>query len=198
MSDFFGEVDLFGLDEFGIPFIDGYGGIVLGLGISAFGPMAVRKIPNAFAQQNANLVAAVAGAAVGGILWKTGRGLLGAQTAITAITAGVFNWIAAKAEGGLAGLGVPTVNYLNGLGLPQVEYLNGFGMASIENTPVAYGTIPGVYGAQVAGPQLSADNQPPVDLLGQPTAASQQVSLLGGPPVSGLASMYGATLFGGN
>lgn len=96
----------------------------------------------------------------------------------------------------MAGLGIPKVKYLNGLGIPKVKYLNGLGLPTIAPQPQSVGTIPGVAGPAFAGAQLGA-NRPPINLLGSPTAASRQVSLLGGPAVHGLSAAYGATLLGG-
>jgi hypothetical protein len=56
---------------------------------------------------------------------------------------------------------------------------------SMTQTP--HGTIPGVAGIQV---DSSGMGSPPVSLLGRQSSK-------GGPTISGLSAMYGATLLGG-
>src|SRR5262249_31108165 len=111
---------------------------------------------------------------------------------------------------GTAGIGIPRVHalnglglrrqpgghYLNGLGVPRVHALNGgLGLATVAAQPQSVGTIPGGHWPALAGTQLGARGA--VNLLGNPTAAGHQVSLLGGPQVHGLSAAYGATLLGG-
>jgi hypothetical protein len=50
-------------------------------------------------------------------------------------------------------------------------------------------------GPAFAGTQMG--QAVPVSLLGNPSTRSDQISLMGGPQIHGLASAYGATLLGG-
>jgi hypothetical protein len=123
--------------------------------------------------------------------------------AATAVAAAAAN--GAAPPDALSGLGRTQLSYLNGLGMrqqaggqylngPQVSYLNGLGIPSIAPQPQSVGTIPGVAGPSFAGTQMGT--AAPVSLLGQASARSAQVSLLGGPPIHGLSAAYGATLLG--
>jgi hypothetical protein len=112
---------------------------------------------------------------------------------------------------GTSGVGIAKIHALNGLGIPKISalngglgmrrqasghYLNGLGLHTMQPQPQSVGTIPGVHGPAFAGTQLG-NARSPVNLLGNPTAQSQQVSLLGGPQIHGLSAAYGATLLGG-
>jgi hypothetical protein len=92
---------------------------------------------------------------------------------------------------GLAGLGFAR---LRQLGIPQIRELKGLGFPAASDVPHAYGTIPGVAGAQLASPGGGA---PPVSLMGAASPAAMHLLGIGGPPVHGLANSYGATLLGG-
>jgi len=120
-------------------------------------------------------------------------------TAPTTVPAGTTVVAPTAVPAGTSGVGMAKIQALNGghgLGIPKVKYLNGLGLPTIAPQPPAVGAIPGVAGPAFAGAQLGAA-RPPVSLLGSPTPASRQVSLLGGPPVHGLSAAYGATLLGG-
>ncbi len=152
------------------------------------------------------------GAAVGaflaeGLPWLEKK-LLG-TVQLPAATAQTATAVAQTASG-TAGFGVPRIHALNGLGIPKVHalngglgmrrqagghYLNGLGLATVAPQPQSVGTIPGVHGPAFAGTQLG--RTAPVNLLGNPTAAGNQVALLGGPQIHGLSAAYGATLLGG-
>lgn len=93
--------------------------------------------------------------------------------------------------GGLSGLGIPQMRQL---GIPQMRALNGLGIPAASYVPHAQGTIPGVAGAQLAAPGGGA---PPVSLMGAASPAAMHLLGIGGPPVHGLATSYGATLLGG-
>ncbi len=92
--------------------------------------------------------------------------------------------------GGLSGLGIAQ---MRALGIPQMRALNGFGYPAASNVPHAAGTIPGVAGSQLAAP---GGGSPPISLMGQPSSAAMHLLGIGGPPVHGLSSAYGATLLG--
>lgn len=119
----------------------------------------------------------------------------------------------APAPAGTAGMGMARIHALNGLGIARAQALNGrgglgmrrqaggnylnggLGLATVMPQPQSVGTIPGVHGPAFAGTQMG--NASPVNLLGDATSQSRQVSLLGGPPIHGLSAAYGATLLGG-
>lgn len=91
------------------------------------------------------------------------------------------------------GLGFPQARALNGLGIPRLNPLNGLGLPTVAAVPPAQGAIPGVAGSQLAGP---GGGQPPVSLMGTPSAAAMHLMGIGGPAVHGLSAAYGATLLG--
>lgn len=198
MSKMLGEVDLFGLDRFGVSAeMDSVYGALIGGSAAGLGGVLADKTGNSKLRTWASIGA---GAAAAGIMWKSHKykgaalGALAGTAAVTLVPM-VINWIFyGGSSAPMSGLGIPQVEYLNGLGIPQVEYLNGLGLPSIAGVPKAYGTIPGVAG--IAGPQLGTSAHPPVDLLGAMSPQAHQVELMGGPTISGLASAYGATLLG--
>lgn len=212
MASLMGEVDLLGLDAFGNnPGMDALHGTLIGGGIS----YVVDKIATK-SGKDGNVWGFGAGILASAALywhWKTRHAALGALAG--AFLASGADWLLGKLFGtkeGTAGhLGLVQPVALNGLGLvqpvdsPPVYGANNLGLVDVNNVPYAYGVannayaappMAGLAGPGIAGPQLG--QAPPVDLLGEPTAQSQQLQLLGGPAVSGLASAYGATLLGGN
>lgn len=206
-----GEVDLLGLDVFGNPRMDP----VVGVGVGAAATSLVRHI----AKANNAKWGFVAGALATAILYwqpKT-RGAAMGSAAGTVVASGLLDGVISKVLGvfgmgsGMAGMGLPqigpamTASPLFGLGLPSVSneapvYGAHLGLPGINEVPHAYGVwnAPGggMAGTGFAGPQIG--QAPPVDLLGNPTAQSQQLELMGGPTISGLAAAYGATLLGHN
>ena len=193
MASLLGEVDLLGLDAFGNnPGVDALYGTMIGGGISAIAEKIAVK-----SGKDGNFWGFAAGTASAAALyfhWKTRHAALGALAG--AFFASGFDWLLGKLFGSTP-TGLPTIERLNGLGLPQVEYLNGgLGATGIFDVPPSYGTIPGVYGPSgIAGTQFG--QAPPIDLLGEQSPQAQQLQLMGGPTVSGLANAYGATLLGG-
>lgn len=198
-----GEVDLFGLDEFGQQVgMNSAWGALIGAGLGTGTAIAVRALAAAPTwKKYSEGVGFFVGAAASGLLmaFQGTRGAGWAALAATAATNGLRQLEVLFSPAALAGMGAAVIEPLNGV---VIEPLNGefgqFGVAEIEQVPRAYGTIPGVYGPMgVAGPQLS--QTPPIDLMdmGALPANSQQVALMGGPSLSGLGAYYGATLFGG-
>lgn len=200
MGRMLGEVDLLGLNQFGEnPGISPIYGTLIGGGVASVAKVALARM----GKPNPNFWGFVVGGLTAGGMYFAGKmtrhAALGA--AAGAFLAAGVDWLMGEMLNSgtpTAGVGIPQIQYLNGpMGLPQVEYLNGagnLGLPGIAPVPPSYGTIPGVYGAGVAGPQFG--QSPPVDLLGQGGATQDQVQLLGGPTLSGLASAYGATLLG--
>lgn len=210
MRRMLGEVDLLGLET--LTAEPGASSTALGVGAGAAISFTARSI----AKNKPMLTGALAGAAAAGAAYfaseRTKPATLGVIVG-TVLGSGILEAVVGKVLGAIgigsssaatAGVGLPTVNYLNGasLGLPEVQYAppvygTNLGLPGIYPEPPAYG----VWNKQpvsggIAGPQLG--QAPPVDLLGQPTAQSQALELMGGPTISGLSSAYGATLFGNN
>jgi hypothetical protein len=207
MRRMLGEVDLLGLeslwqDSGTLPTV---AGAAAGAALSRAASMVASNKP----VMTGVLAGAVAAVAAHYASDRTRPATLGI-IAGTVFGSGLFEQVVVKAlsvfgigpGSSVAGVGLPTVNYLNGnLGLPEVQYAppvygSGLGLPGIYPEPPAYG----VWNKQpvsggIAGPQLG--QAPPVDLLGQPTAQSQALEMMGGPTISGLANAYGATLFGG-
>jgi hypothetical protein len=157
-------------------------------------------VPAPIAQAGAaTITAAATSAASGGTPTPIAPGVTVAATPATAGTSGIGMARVHALNGGLGMRRQAGGHYLNGLGIARVHALNGarggLGLATVANQAQSVGTIPGVNGPSFAGTQLGA--RPPVNLLGNRTAQSAQVSLLGGPPIHGLSAAYGATLLGG-
>ncbi len=195
-----GRIDLLGLNVFGRNAgMNPLHGTLIGGGVAG-GTALMLKRRGAL---NADLKGFGAGIAVAAFMYfikKSRHAAFGA--AAGAFFASGLSWVANRflgpaatttpeAAAAVSGMGLPQLQYLNGnMGIPQVQYLNGgLGLPGIAPVPQSYGTIPGV-----AGPNLGGA---PVDLLGPGTSQSGQISLLGGPTISGLSSAYGATLLGG-
>jgi hypothetical protein len=158
-------------------------------------------VPAPVAQAGAAVItAAGASAAAGGAPAPVAPGVTVSATPAPAGTSGMGMARIHALNGGLGMRRQAGGQYLHGLGIARIHELNGarggLGLATVANQPQSVGTIPGVHGPSFAGTQLGA-NKPPVNLLGNPTAQSAQVSLLGGPPVHGMGAAYGATLLGG-
>lgn len=204
MASLMGEVDLLGLDAFGNnPGMDALHGTLIGGGIS----YVVDKLATK-SGKDGNVWGFGAGLLTAGALywhWKTRHAALGALAG--AFLASGADWLMGKLFGTKEGTGLVQPVALNSpFGLVQVQdsppvYGANLGLPSISDVPYAYGVAenayaspPGVAPGGVAGPQLG--QAPPVDLMGEATAQSQQLQLLGGPAISGLAASYGATLLG--
>jgi len=191
-----GEVNLLGLNQFGQnPGLDEKWGILVGGGTAALTSMVVGRTAKADRKEAFGLLA---GLGVSGVLYamKSTRHAALWSAAGAMLGAGL-SWLEKVmfASKGVAGMGIPSVNYLNGLGVPTVNYLNGLGIPEIWDVPQSQGTIPGVHGPSFAGSRLGENN--PVDLLGAATPQSEKIALMGGPAVHGLSAAYGATLLGG-
>lgn len=219
-----GKVDLLGLNDFGKnPGLNPIWGTLIGGGVAGVASIvAGHTASGSTLANNRELVGlgsgllvaggmyamkstrhAALGAAVGAFLASgiaylekvlLGTVQLPAATAATAVAvastaAGTPGAIPA-APGTSGAFGIANIRQL---GISNMRALNGgFGMSTVSQVPHAQGAIPGV-----AGPQLGNGGRPPVNLMGNMGAAQRQVSLMGGPPMHGIASAYGATLLGG-
>lgn len=216
-----GQVDLFGLNEFGMPEgMNPLWGAVIGGGIGTGTAIAVRALAGkaAAGKTDWSKYSEGIGFAVGGLSSGLMMAFPGTRAAGWAGLAVAFmtNGLRALEQmftktTAVSGWGAAVIEPLNGVTIeslsPGTRDVNGFGVADIQEVPEAYGTIPGVYGPDasqmpqlmaVAGPQLSA-GRPPVDTMQQNNLPqnSYHVSLMNGPNLSGLGASYGATLFGG-
>lgn len=151
--------------------------IALGLGAATTGLMAAMK-----STRKASIASGIA------TLLAAGIPLLGKLLGEATVPAAVVS-------PEVKGLGFPQARALNGgnLGIPRVTALNGMGLPTMAPVPPAQGAIPGVAGSHLAGP---GGGNPPVSLLGSPTAAGVHLLGIGGPQVHGLSAAYGATLLG--
>lgn len=182
-----GEVDLFGLNEFGEP--EGMNptwGAVIGAGLGTGTAIAVRAL-------------ATPGGSFDYHKWAEGIGFL-----VGGATSGVMIAFPGTRAAGWSGLAASflacglrqievlfqTTEQVTGIGAPVIERLDGFGITVPEYVPQMYG---------VAGAQVS-NGRPPVDLMGGagalPHSSAQAVEVMGAP-LSGLGAHFGATLFGG-
>lgn len=184
-----GQVDLLGLNEFGVnPGLNPIFGTLIGGSVSAVSSLALRHAASGKLQEHADLFGFGAGVASAAAMYA----MRATRHAAFAALAGAF--LASglryleKIFSASSGVGIPQIEYL---GIPQIQALNGaMGMHQLGPVPQSYGTIPGVAGTQIGSGS-------PVDLLGQQSATAQQAVLLGGPQTSGMANHYGANLFGG-
>jgi hypothetical protein len=214
MTKMLGKVDLLGLNNMGNnPGLNPIWGTLIGGGVAGITSMTVSHTATGKAQTNADLIGLGAGLAASGVMYAMkstrhaaigslvgailasglsylNRTLLGTVQMPTA-TAAAVSQVAAAAQGstGTSGMGIATTRALNGLGIATTRALNGLGISTAQQRTKPVGTIPGVAGLRLG------NGQPPVNLMGAPSAASRQVHLMGGPAIHGIAGHYGATHF---
>lgn len=186
MTKLLDNLNLNGLGQFGGRQLSPLVGVGIGGGVSGVTQMIARRRGST----KAELIGLGMGLATSGVMYamkSTRKAALGG--ALGAFIASGLGFIERLVfGGGLAGLGIPQ---MRALGIPQMRAL---GYPAVSNVPHAAGAIPGVAGAQLAAPGGGA---PPVSLMGQPSSAAMHLLGIGGPPVHGLATAYGATLLGG-
>lgn len=204
-----GSVDLFGLDEFGVPAgMNQLWGAVIGGGLGTGTAIAVRALAGEpvagkfdWSKYSEGVGFAVAAGASGLMMAFPGTRAAGwAGMAVAFMTNGLRQLEKMFVEKTEGAFGAATIEPLNGVVMESLSPGTrdvGLGIPSASYVPEAYGTIPGVYGTPVAGTQIG--QAPPLDLMAPQNlpANSYQVSLMGGPQMSGLGAHYGATLFGG-
>lgn len=204
-----GKVDLLGLNAFGQnPGMNPIFGALIGGGVAGTTTILLRRADRPVHPEGIGFLAGLAVSA-GMYAMKSTRhaalaGVVGAffASGLAFLERVLGGSVVAPAETvsageevkGLRGLGIPQVRALNGLGIPQARALNGLGIPAASAVPTSAGTIPGVAGSQLAAP---GGGNPPVSLMGSPSAAAVHLLGIGGPPVHGLAASYGATLLGG-
>lgn len=191
-----GELDLFGLDEFGNPAGSReLWGAVLGSAVSTGVAIAARAFgkDGGKIQKHSELIGLGAGvAASGAMMISPGTRAAGWTCLATALVGNglrVMEQIFTK---------TPSAAAVEGWGAVTAEQINGnFGAVTAEQIN-GYNGYDGVVAEQVAGAQFS--DTPPVDILseGSLPESSQHVSIMGGPAMSGLGVHYGSTLFGGD
>lgn len=212
-----GEVSLLGLGAFGAGMTP-LTGALIGGGVAAGTSMTLGHIQGGRMAGNREMYGLLAGLGASGVLFamkSTRHAAFG--SVVGAILGSGVAFLEKKLLGTVAmpaaivpqAIAGARVSYLNGLGITKVKalngalgmrrqangtYLNGLGMASVANQPQSVGTIPGVHGPAFAGTQMGGGS--PVNLLGNASTRSQQVSLMGGPQIHGLSAAYGATLLG--
>jgi len=217
-----GKVDLLGLNQMGEnPGMNPIWGTLIGGGVAGLTSIYVRHNMTGSAQTNGDVIGLGAGLAVSGVMWamkSTRHAAIGAAVGaflasglsylervllgtvqLPAATAAVATAVATQAATGTpmttgtpgtsGRLGIATTRALNGLGISTTRALNGLGIATTMQRVPPVGTIPGVAGMRLG------NGQPPVSLLGRPSAGSAQVHLMGGPQIHGIAGHWGATHF---
>jgi hypothetical protein len=215
-----GSVDLLGLNQMGNnPGLNPIFGTLIGGGVSGITSMVIGHTMHGSAQVNRDVIGLGAGLAASAALYAmpaTRHAAIGAvvgaflasglswfervlfgtvqlPAATAAVASAVASGAAPTAAGtnGMRGLGIATTRALNGLGMSTTRALNGAGMgiATTQQRTTPVGTIPGVAGLRLG------NGQAPLNLLGNRSAASEQVRLMGGPAIHGIAGHYGATHF---
>lgn len=211
-----GELNLLGLGTFGNG-LSPLWGTLIGGGVAGITSMTLGHTKGGTMAKDREFYGLLAGLGASGVLFSmksTRQSGAAFASLVGAFLASGLPWLEKKILGtvqlpvataeaavavtsnGVKGLGATRINALNGgLRGREVSFLNGLGIPVIAPVPQSVGTIPGVAGPSFAGTQMGT--RAPVSLLGEPSARSHQVSLLGGPQIHGLAAAYGATLLGG-
>jgi hypothetical protein len=183
----YGNVDFFGLDEFGAPVgMNPMYGALIGTGLATGTAIALRAMTakGGFFHKNSELLGlAVGGLAGGAMMFSPGTRAAG----LTAI-GGAFlsnglrqleSWLLPSSA---PALGLPYIE----MGGPVIEPAQTLGVVLPEQTQT------------MAGAQISGDG-PPIDISLQgalSASAIEQIQGIEGPDLSGLGTHYGATLFG--
>ncbi len=198
-GDYMGNVDLFGLDEFGQPIgLNCNWGAAIGAAAQASGAMAVRRFTAM--DDYAEGIGAAIGAGAGAVMMAfPGSRAAGWTAAITSLVGGgirqLENMLGSERAANAA-RNAAQGNSTAGMGLPVIDpqYLvpgsaglmgGGLGLATIEPSAVVSGS--GLQGP----PQLQGAGD--YGLANNPAAAQAQ---LVGPQLSGLGQHFGSTLFG--
>lgn len=181
-----GEVNLFGLNEFGAA--EGtYAAVGSAVGAFAQGILAAQirsRVDNVSVKENAEVYGAAAAAALSaaGLLSPKTRNAAwaGIGAALGAGLAQVVNkMMAAKS---LSGVEIDQIPTLRGVTIDPIPTLrgSGLGLTTMQAVPTLNGAMPQLVGS--AG-HMGATRQ-------------QQATLVGAPTLNGMASAFGATLFG--
>lgn len=190
-----GQVDLFGLDEFGQPVgMNPLWGAVIGGGIGTGTAIAVRALSAGYGPGATTFdyhkwsegIGFAVGAATSGLLmaFPGTRAAGWAGMAVTFMTNGLRQLeqmftetatpaeVIKKLEEKGVHLDAAVIEQLNGVTIeslsPGTRDVQGFGVADIEEVPEAYGTIPGVYGTEMGVAVAGpqiATGTPPIDLM---------------------------------
>ncbi len=205
-----GSVDLLGLNSFGNPVgMSPLWGTVIGGGVAGVTAMAVGHATSGKLAANRELVGLGAGLAAAGVLYSmksTRHAALGAAlgavfaSGLAYLEKTVFGTVqlpvatAAAAQAAVSGVGMANIRALGGAGM-GIAQMKALGMANISQNVAPSGHPAGFGG--VAGLQAVRPGTMPANLLGAPSTASRQISLMGGPATHGIAAHYGATVIGG-
>ena len=193
-----GQVDLFGLDEFGQnPGVDGLWGAAIGAGLSTGTSIALRAlVKNPTVRKWSE-----------GIGFLVGGGVSGAMAAMEKTRyAGWTGLMTAFLSNGLRQ--VETLLFpddaAEAMALAQKKLDKVMGLLSAEQKKMLEGAMPELmapvveYGAPVVETAGYLGSAPPVNLMDNSHlgAGAADVQLMGGPEISGLGAHFGATLFG--
>jgi hypothetical protein len=218
-----GNVDMFGLDEFGEPAGgDSLWGAVIGGGVGTVGAILTRAMtaPTSKVHSYAEALGGVAGAVAGGVMIAfPGTRRMGWAALATALVTNGLRQMEQSFFPGSAGSTTAAPSGWGGVVIDPTAVIRpgqGFGIHAIEpgyavqggfGAPVidaAYPVPGSIHGGGGAGFGMNRS-----DMIGPPTLVGAgdygmgdnpgvaQTKLLGGPSVSALGAHYGATLFGG-
>lgn len=196
-----GNVDLFGLDDFGSPVgLNPAWGAAIVAGLSTSTSIAVRAFTSLPTRWSEGVGFAVGAVASAGMIAMEGTRNAGWAGLAAAFLSNGLRQLEVLLSSKPVVLGLPMVR-----NIPPGRDIRGVMVSPVRNFAGGLGVtiptnVPQMYGAGVAGPQLGRQNGgPPVDLMqaGSLPASSQHVQMMGGRQMSGLGQHYGATLFGG-
>lgn len=177
-------------DDYGLGGFGGHGGAMgegwVGAGVGALAQSGGAALTRAFSSYSkwSEAIGAVAGLAVGGVMYAFDDYKEAGKVAmVVAAVNGVVRTAEVMLRKTPVTIGMPVIENT------QVLRGHGFGIATIEPTHAWNGASP-----QLVGPPQLVGADSGIGML----PSAQQVRLEGGPAISGLAGMYGATLFGGN
>lgn len=215
-----GDVDMFGLDEFGAPTSSELIGSIVGTGTATLASILVRQVakPGSTMTKYSEGIGGLVGAVAGGIMYAVGgnaramaipaianalvgNGLRQIEQMFLAPKAGEMNGVVIDPTGAIKpGLGIHAIEPgyavpASGLGIHAIEPgyavpASGLGEVAIDPAFPVPGSVHA--GLAAARPELVGASD--YSMSNVPGAA--QNKLLGGPSVSALGAHYGATLFG--
>lgn len=196
-SGTYGNVDFFGLDEFGMPVGLPYTlGAAAGPAIAAGTAVAVRKYStDADYQKYSELIGAGVALLAGAALWVSPKTrAAGVTAAISGAVGNVIRQIEHSMAMSTVSTGVKGLYGLREVTMEPRTALKGLGMVSTEPRTALQG-----FGA-VRRPTLIGNGGPPSlqDAGFAANPAARHVQLIGGPAMSQTSNLYGSTHFNKN
>lgn len=175
-ADSFDDVDAFGLDQLGAPSgLNPLWGAVAGSGLGTVASMGLRRFGSGGMAKHAEALGFLAGAAASGAMIMMRRTRAAGWTGLAA----------AFLNNGLRALEQYATGGFSGVVIDPITAFSGSGMGIVDVSPTtAFSGPTGGMGAQL--PQLVGATL---------QSASEHVQLVGGPPLSDVASHWGHTHF---